>query len=737
MRTEHTSFCRFCHAFCGITVTVEDGRVVKVIGDVDNPMYEGFSCVKGRALPEQHGHPDRILRPHKRMADGTYAAISSEQALDEIAAHLRDLVAEHGPRSVALYAGTFSFHYPSGNEMAKGFMKALGSPMRFSSGSIDQPGKGVARALHGSWSAGPQPFASADTWILVGANPTISMWGGIPQYNPAKRLREAKARGMRLIVIDPRRTEAAAVADLHLQSRPGEDPTVLAGMLRVILSEGLFDQAFVASDVEGFEALRAAVEPFTPDYVERRAAVPSAQVVAAARMWAAGTRGSVTAGTGPNMAPRGTLTEYLIACLQTVCGRWLREGEPVPNPYVLMPQRVAKAQAEPRPPAAGFGEQLRVRGLGDNAGGLPTAALSDEILTDGPGRVRALFSLGGNPMAAWPDQLKTFDAMQALELNVTIDPRWSATAKLADYVLAPKLSLEVDGITMPNETIWGYGAATTGYPDPYAQFAPKLVDPPEGSDCIEEWELFYGLAQRLGLQLKVAGVEVSMTDAPTTDELHQLMTRASRIPLAEVKQHAHGAMWRDDSIIVLPKDPGHAVRLQVGDESMLDELAEVAAEPLLDHAGYRDDQRFAYRLVSRRLLDVYNSSGRDIPHLVRRWSYNPAFMHPDDLADEGLAKGDIIEIDSGHATILGIVEPAPDVARGVISMAHAWGDSPKFDGDVRTIGSNTGRLTPVDRDFDRVTGLPVMSAIPVNVRRSDENLTMPMTMPPGLTFQEV
>jgi anaerobic selenocysteine-containing dehydrogenase len=721
---EKLSFCRFCHAFCGIKVTIEDGKVAKVIGDVDNPVYRGFTCVKGRALPEQHNHPDRLLHSMKRMPDGTFRAIPVAQAMDEIAARVRDIIDESGPRSVALYAGTFSFHYPVGNEVAKGFMKAIGSNMRFSSGSIDQPGKGIARALHGTWSAGPQPFSESDTWMLVGANPAISMWGGIPQFDPARRLREAKANGMRLIVIDPRRTEAAANADLFLQPKPGEDPTILAGILRVILAEGLHDAEFVASDVEGFDALVEAVAPFTPAYVERRAKVPAADVVAAARMFAAGRRGSVTAGTGPNMAPRGTLTEYLVACIQTVCGRWLREGEPVPNPFVLLPPKVARAQADPPIRAWGFGEQLRVRNLGDNAGGLPTAALSDEILLEGEGRVRALFSLGGNPMAAWPDQLKTYEAMQALDLNVTLDIKMSATAKLCDYVIAPKLSLEVDGTTMPNETIWGYGAATTGYPEPYAQFAPAAVDPPEGSEVVEEWEFFYGLAQRLGLQLKVAGVEVSMDDQPTTDDLHHLMTRKARIPLDEVKQHPHGKIWDDPSIVVHAKEEGWAHRLQVGHELMMAELAEVAGEPVLDHAGYRDDEVFGYRLVSRRMLDVYNSSGRDIPHLVRKYTYNPAFMNPLDLEAEGFSKGDIIEIDSGHGQILGVVEPAPDVVQGVISMAHSWGDAPKYDSEVRTRGSNTGRLSPVDRDFDPITGLPRMSAIPVNVRLSDENLVI-------------
>lgn len=720
-REVKTAFCRFCHAFCGIKVEVRDGRAVKVIGDVDNPMYEGFTCAKGRALPEQHYGPARLLHAQRRRPDGGYEEVASAEALDEIAARLADIVREHGPRSVALYAGTFSFHYPAGNEMARAFMNAIGSPMRFSSGAIDQPGKGVARALHGTWSAGPQPFDRADTWMLVGANPTVSMWGGIPQYNPGKRLREAKARGMQLIVIDPRRTEAATVADVFLQPKPGEDPTVLAGILRVILTEGLHDAAFCADEVDGLDALRAAVEPFTPEYVARRADVPADDVVRAARVFAAGRVGSVTAGTGPNMAKRGTLTEYLVACLQTVCGRWLREGEPVPNPYVLRAQRVSRAQADPPTPAWGFGEQLRVRGLGDNAGGLPTAALPDEILTDGPGRVRALVCLGGNPVAAWPDQLKAIDALEALDLLVTIDMKWSATAKLADYVIAPKLGLECDGISMPNETIWGYGAATTGYPAPYAQWHPGVSTPPEGSDVVEEWEVFAGLAARMGLPLRFAGTDLDPAAPLTTDDLHQRLCRHARIPLDEVKKHPHGAMFEDPSIVVLPKEAGWAHKLRVGDEHMVRELAEVAAEPILDHAGLRADERFTHRLVSRRLADVYNSNGLEIPSLRRRHPTNPAYMNPDDCDDLGFRDGDIIEIDSGHAQILGVVEAAPDVRRGVISMAHAWGDVPKWDAEVRTIGANTGRLSPNDRDADPVTGLPIMSAIPVNVRRSDLN----------------
>jgi anaerobic selenocysteine-containing dehydrogenase len=722
MGETHTAICRFCHSFCGVKVTIEDGQPVKVLGDIANPMYHGYTCVKGRELPEQHRNPERLLAPQKRIGNG-FGTIASAAALDEIAAKVGQLLRDYGPRSIACYTGTYSFPFPAGASMAGAFMKAIGSPMQFSSGSIDQPGKPMAVAFHGRWHAGPQPFSESDTWMLVGANPVVSKWGGIPQYNPGKRLHDALKRGMNLVVIDPRLTESARKAAVHLQCKPGEDPTILAGIVRVIIAEELYDRAFLAAEADGFEALRRAVAPYTPEYVAARADVPPEKLREAARVFAGGSRGMVTAGTGPNMAPRGTLTEYLVLVINTLCGRWLRAGEPMPNPFVLLPERRGRAQAEPKPPAFGYGTRLRVRDLGDNAGGLSTAALADEILLGGEGQVKALFSVGGNPMVAWPDQLKTWDAMKALELNVSLDIKMSATAKVAHYVLPPKLGLETPAISMPNEGIWFYGAST-GYPEPYAMYQPALIEPPKGSDLLEEWEVFYGIAQRLGIQLVLAGQPLDMQIKPTTDELFEILCAGSRIPLAEVKRYPHGHIFQDPEIVVLPKEAGCEERLDVGNALMMAELAEVRAEPVTGRAGYRGEQEFTHRLVSRRLNDVYNSSGRDIPRLVRNGRYNPAYMNPADLADLGLHAGDVVEIASAHAKIFGVVEEADDIRPGVVSMAHAFGDAPTEDHKVFSIGSNTGRLTSVETDFDRRTGMPMMSAIPVSVRRGDQALAL-------------
>jgi anaerobic selenocysteine-containing dehydrogenase len=723
----HDSFCRFCHASCPIKVTVEDGRPVSVMGAKDNPVYHGYTCAKGRALPEQHLNPSRLLRTVKRDEEGDHHEIPVEQAMDEIAAQLQQIVAEHGPRSVALYTGTYSFPYPAGTPMAAAWLQSLGSPMHFTSATIDQPGKMIAPALHGTWGGGPYHFDASDVWMLVGANPTISKSIGIPCMNPAKRLHDAVKRGIDLIVIDPRRSEAAKVAKVFLQPKAGEDPTLLAGMIRVILAEGLGDLDFVAKHTRGLDDLRAAVEPFTLDYVERRAGVPAEDVARAARVFAAHRNGGANVGTGPNMAPRGNLSEYLTLALNTLAGHWRREGEALPNPGVLMAPSPSKAQAFDPYPAWGFGEQVRVRNLTNTVAGMPTAALADEILLEGEGQVKALFSIGGNPMAAWPDQDKTLAAMKALELNVTLDIKMSATAKLADYVIAPKLSLEVPGMTLPTESLTPYAM---GYPEPYAQYSDAVVDPPSGSEVIEEWEFFYGLAQRMSLPLTIAAAyewgpdaenpettEIDLARKPSNDELFEALTKGARVPLSEVRKYPEGKIF-ETTAVVEPGDPEASGRLEFADRTMLGELAEVALEPV-DRDTY-----YAFRLVSRRLPDVHNSAGRDIPKLVRKWSYNPAFMNPEDLAEHGLSTGDVIEITSSHSSILGVVEPEQAIRRGVISMPHAFGDAPgsRNDKNVREFGSNTGRLSSVDRNYDPYTGIPMMSAIPVNVARAEESV---------------
>lgn len=718
-----TSYCRFCHSCCPILVDVEDGRASRVRGDPENPLYHRYTCVKGRALPEQHNHPDRLLHSLKRQPDGSYAPISSERAIDEIAARLRQILDEHGPLAIANYGGTYGQVHPATAPLQIAFMNAIGSPRRFTSMTIDQPGKAIAKGLLGIWMAPPQGFDDAHVALLIGANPLVAISGGLPNANPRRWLHHAKRRGFKLIVVDPRRTETASQADLHLQVRPGHDIAVVAALLRTILDEGLHDRAFVEQETSGVRELAAAVAPFTPESVGARAGVPPEQLVEAARLFAAGPRGVATAGTGPNMSSAaGTLLEYLILCLNTVCGRWLRAGEKVWNPGTLVEPFPAVAMAFPPVQAYGFGEPLRVRGLADTLAGPSTAAVADEILLDGPGRIRALLSVGGNPVAAWPDQLKVTAALDRLELLVQVDPWMSATAKRAHYVIAPKLSLEMPAMTSLFDMLPAY-APGFGWPQPYAQYTPAIVEPPAGSDVIAEWELFFGLARRMRLDLEIRAIDMNgptgqafplPTDVvPSDDALFALLTSKARVPLEEVKRHPHGAIFPSD-VVVAPKYEGWDHRLDLANAQMLDDVRGVANDGSGDRASWAD-ARHPFRLISRRMHSRYNSGGHSLARLRAEDETNPAFMHPLDLDELGIMSGEVVEVRSRRGSIRAVVEADETLRRGLVSMSHAWGDAPDHDGDARTTGASTARLSDVDDAFDRYSGQPVMSNIPVAV----------------------
>ena len=714
------SICRACMNGCAVLVEVRDGRLIRLTGDPDSVVYRGFSCVKGRAQPAFYSHPDRLLQSQKRTPDGSFVPIGVEQALDEIAERLARVSTEHGPRTVANYWGTMS-----GGSMAviAAFMRSFGSPMDFNPTSIDKPGRNVARRIHGEWLAPRQAYDRPEVAMLLGVNPMVSFQGA-PLGNPAKWFSEQLARGLQLIVVDPRRSDVARRATIHLQALPGEDAPILAAMINIILTENRHDRAFVEENVSGLAKLRDAVRAFPAGEVARRADIDVDDLVRAARIFADADRGYATAGTGANMSGPSTLVEYLVLCIETLCGHWMRAGERLIFPGVLVPPRTPKAQPSPPQEGYGFGERLQARGLMQSAAGLPTPALPDEMLLEGPGRVRVLMSCGGNPVTAWPDQHKTIRALQSLDLLVQIDPWMSQTARLAHYVIAPKMGFEVPAARAGD--LVSMSAPTYGSHMPYGQYTPAIVDPPDGSDLIQEWEFYYGLARRLGLSLELttmhgltlAGASIDMHQKPDADQLLELMSMGSRVPLSEVKRHPHGAVFDDPPVYVERRDPDCEDRLDVGNADMMADLGFVAAHEMRQGRLVEGDlQERSFRLVSRRVMHMYNSSHNDLS-VNRGRAYNPAYMNPDDLRELGVASGNVVQISSDAATVTAVAEADPNVRRGVVSMSAGFGDVPERD-DLFEVGTCVNRLLTADVNFDRYSGQPLMSNVPVDVVRLD------------------
>lgn len=716
LRTER-AFCRICLGHCGVVLTVDEhDSIVDIRGDREHPLTRGYACFKGLQAEEAHHGAARLLHPLRKNADGGFDEIASEAALDAIADKLRQSIEKHGPDSVGIYFGNGSIFNSTAVSMQAAFLDAIGSRSRFTSYTIDQSAKTLSFERLGGWAGGNLQLDQCDVILLIGTNPLLSHGLlGLLASDPTKRLKESKAKGLKLIVIDPRRTETAGFADLAVQPLPGNDPAIFAGLIRLILAEGWEDKEFCARYVgtEAMRALRDAVEPFDEDHVEARSGLQPGDLRAVATMFARDSeQGAAYTGTGPSMAPHSNLMQHMADCLNVVCGRFIRAGDVVMSVDMMTPPIEFRAEVIAPPRTSWNAPPSRIRGVGSLAGEKTTGTLPDEILTPGAEQVKCLISCGGNLASLMPDQKKMLKAFAALDLAVSVDPYMSNSARLADYVIPPRMQYERADLPVS-----AYGFAF--FPESWVGYAPPIIDPPAQSDVVEEWYFFWAIAKRLGKSLNFCGVELDRETPPTTDELLAIRCQHPLAPLAEIKRHPSGKVFAEAQTIVQPPRPEAAATFDVMPDDVREEVAEIARELYAAPAA----RNFTHLLSTRRMRNFYNSIGMHLTGVRKRNPYNPAYLNPADLGDLGLASGDRVVITSDHSSIEAIVEGDPAVRPGVVSMAVAWGGLPGENLDPSSHGSSTNMLITTDRDVDPVNAMPRMSAIPVNVTRSEAMAT--------------
>jgi anaerobic selenocysteine-containing dehydrogenase len=313
--------------------------------------------------------------------------------------------------------------------------------------------------------------------------------------------------------------------------------------------------------------------------------------------------------------------------------------------------------------------------------------------------------VGGNPALVLPDEASTVRALEDLDLLVVNDLFLSATAKFAHYVMAVRHPYErADFPQMMDYT----------YPFPFGQYTPPLVTAPDG--VIEDWEVLWGLADRMGLKLDIPGIPVDRK--PTTDEMLNGIHATARIPPDEIRQYPGGHVWGEREAKVggvIPNMIGHEDRrMAAGHPEVIAELRAVRAEPVIEGGGYEIDEKASFRLITYRMKEVYCTQGQDLPSLRAKRPFNPVLMNPQAMESLGVKDGDRVRLDSGYGDVEGIVEASDDIAPGVVALAFGWGD-PSDDRDVREKGCNVQRLIPDDQRYDPITGLALLTAVPVNV----------------------
>ncbi len=704
---EKKSFCRICNTHCGMVLTLdEEDRITAIRPDKDDPVSEGFACFKGLQAVESHDPENRVRHPLKRMADGSFERIGIEQALDEIAEKLSAIIERDGPEAVGGYRGTGSGFNAVGCFIMDTLFEQIGTKKIFSASTIDQTAKNVAVERIGFWQAGLHHVIGSDVTLLIGTNPLVSFALTFIVMNPLKHLKEEKAKGMKLLVIDPRETETAKFADIHVQPVPGEDATILAGMIRQILKNGWEDKEFVAKYVDGLEELRARVEPFTPDYVAERAGIDKADFLSITRTFATAKRGKAMTGTGANMGPHSNLVEHLLNCLNIICGRCVREGERIAFPGALMQGYPPLAQVAPAMRSYETSYKSRIGGYSQIpviVPELPTGIMADEILQPGPGQVRAFFVHGGNPAVIVPDQVKMVSAFRSLELMVVIDPFMTPTAKLADYVLPTRLQYERADLPC-----WQY----EGYWKPYTRYTPPIAKPAQGMEVVADEYIFWGLLKRLGKQMSFLGGTIPMDNPPDTHVFLSRVAEQAGRSLGEIRKHELGLFFEDKTVFALVGESD--ARFTLASPEVMEELTELSQEPFGQQPITRDGAAATHRLIVRRQRHMFNSISRELPGTHRRVPHNPAYLNPEDLAELGIASGDRIRITSRTASVEAIAEADPKLRRGCISMSHGYGDLPDANRyDAHGVAVNA--LLTTDFELQTVNAMPRMTAVPVHV----------------------
>ena len=735
--TTHYRTCPLCEATCGLEITVADGAVKRIRGDRDDVFSKGFICPKGSTLKQLHEDPDRLRAPLVKR-DGEFVEVSWAEAFAEVERGLTELRARHGNDAVALYLGNPNAHTIAGTVFNRPLIQALASRNLFSASTVDQMPRHVSSGLlYGNPGAMPVPdLDRTDYLLMLGADPLESNGSLCTAPDFPGRLAAIRARGGRVIVVDPRRSRTAQAADEHLSIRPGTDPLWLLGLLHVVL-DGRAPE-LDASLVTGAEDLVDLVAPFTPEAVASHCGIDAATTRRIAGELADGRAATIYTRIGTHTARHGTLASWVADVLCLVTGNLDSAGGMMwPNP------------AHGRPPVEGATPggrgfrtgrwASRVSGRPEVRGELPVALLAEEIETPGDGQVRGLITVAGNPARSTPDSARLEAALDTLEFMVSVDIYLNETTRHANVILPSPSALEKShfdfafyGLSVRNVVNYSEPVFDTDAPAEH-EILSRLALILGGQPADADPELLYGLvcAQLAQQATSLEGgplagrdpdellAAVAHEDAP--ERVIDLMVRSGPygdhfgarpdgLTLERMRSEPHG-------IDLGPLEPRltDVLRTASGTIELASDGIRADAAELAATLGEPVDETMV--LVGRRHIRSNNSWMHNLEVLVKGRPRCTLQVHPDDAERLGLRDGEGATVSSRVGTLVAPVEVTDDIRPGVVSLPHGWGhdaDGIRLEVAERYAGVNSNTLTD-GAVLDPLSGNAALNAIPVEI----------------------
>jgi anaerobic selenocysteine-containing dehydrogenase len=691
----HFGACNLCEAICGLEFRVRGNEILSIRGDEADPLSHGHICPKAVALKDIYEDPDRLRKPMRRTGD-RWEELGWDAAFDLVAEKLLAVHKAHGANSVAAYLGNPSVHNYGVMTSASNFLGPLKTRSRYSATSVDQ----LPHQLLAMWMYGHQlmvPITDIDRtnyFLVLGANPMAS--NGSLMTVPAfrNRLKALQARGGKMVVLDPRRSETAQVADEHHFIRPGTDAAFLAALLKTILDENLSRPGRVGEFTNGLAESARAVQALDMSALARYCDIDANIIQRIAREFAQTDGAACYGRMGVSTQRYGTLCQWLIQLINLFTGNLDREGG------MLFPQPALDLVHNPASKPGHFGQwKSRVRGLPEFGGELPVAVLAEEIETPGEGQVRALISIAGNPVLSTPNGRRLDRALASLDFMVSVDLYLNETARHAHVILPPTSALEHDHYDL----IFQHFAVRNT-----ARFNTPLFDKPEGTR--HDWEIFAALGARIA-----AGLGQPVRPAPRPDQIVDMGLRIGphKLSLDQLKQHPHGI----DLGALKPSLPQRLIhadkRIHAAPPELLQELAAFAAT--LATAPVTGE----LRLIGRRHVRSNNSWMHNFHRLVKGEARHQLLMHPADLGARGLADGEDVRVRSRAGEVLVEVKASDDMMPGVVSLPHGWGHSregTRLGIAEAHAGASNNDLT--DENFLDISGNAALNGVPVSVERA-------------------
>lgn len=721
---KHT-FCRICESLCGLKVEIENGKVIRIRTDAEHVATNGFACVKGLNQHEIYNSPDRLMYPLKKV-DGKHIRISWEQAISEIGQKVKSITGEFSKDSIAMYVGTaagFGVLHPV---FAQGFLEGIGSNSMFASATQDCSNKfAAARQMYGFPFTQPFPdILRIECLIIVGANPVISKWSFIQVPNPAKHIRDIKERGGRVIVIDPRKTETAKVAQEHFYIEPGTDVFFYLSFLNEIKQQNGIRQEHVAQYMSGLDEVMELAEKWPAQKTAAVTGISPKVLKELVQTYLGANGAALYSSTGVNMGGEGTLAFWLQEVINAITGNLDRKGGTLVGrgimDFIKFGVRNGILMKDLK---------SRIGNFGTVNDAFPGGILADEILTPGKKQIRALFVTGGNPLITMADSDKLKGAFEQLDLLVCLDIFNNETASVANYVLPCTDSFQRPDLPFIFPLMLGLQIK------PYLQATKSMVSP-KGQQR-DEASIYIELAKASGFPLwgskmaqmffggimKFNKLDNGQRSVPQQSMLNALLKICRQPGFNKLLKNEHGWLRGDHK----ENDfLGKRVYTKTRKINLAPEVFIKASNRLQSLFEVESKERDHFKMITRRSVKTHNSWTHNTERMIGGTeNTNFLYLNPADAEQLNLQAGDFADVSSKHGTLRIPVQILEELMRGTVAIPHGWGHQNAKGLSVagKTNGVNVNILAGSGpQEIDPLSGMSKLTALDVKIERAKDPL---------------